>query len=104
MRIYDFDIAIDDFGTGSSNINILKDFPYSELKLDRSYVSTMATDNFSKEVVIAAIKLAREQGMHIVAEGVEDRQTWDTIREMGIEYAQGYYFAKRWMQHIFANT
>ena len=94
LRIYDFDVAIDDFGTGSSNINILKDFPYSELKLDKSYVSTIATDNFSKEVVIAAIKLARQQGMCIVAEGVEDRQTWDIIREMGIEYAQGYYFAK----------
>ncbi|MCP4183734.1 MAG: EAL domain-containing protein [Hyphomicrobiales bacterium] len=94
LRIYDFDIAIDDFGTGSSNINILKDFPYSELKLDKSYVSTIATDNFSKEVVVAAIKLARQQGMCLVAEGVEDRQTWDIIREMGIEYAQGYYFAK----------
>ncbi len=94
LRIYDFDIAIDDFGTGSSNINILKDFPYSELKLDKSYVSTIATDDFSREVIVAAIKLARQQGMRLVAEGVEDRQTWDIIREMGIEYAQGYYFAK----------
>jgi EAL domain-containing protein (putative c-di-GMP-specific phosphodiesterase class I)/FixJ family two-component response regulator len=94
LRIYDFDIAVDDFGTGSSNINILKDFPYSELKLDKSYISNIASDNFSKEVVIAAIKLARQQEMSIVAEGVEDHQTWDIIREMGIEYAQGYYFAK----------
>ncbi len=94
LRIYDFDVAIDDFGTGSANIHTLKDFPYSELKIDKSFISTMTTDRFSNETVVAAIALARERDMQIVAEGVEDRNTWDIIREMGIEYAQGFHFAK----------
>ncbi len=94
FRIYDFDVAIDDFGTGSANIHTLKDFPYSELKIDKSFISTMTTDRFSNETVIAAVKLAREQNMRIVAEGVEDQNTWDIIRELGIEYAQGFHFSK----------
>ncbi len=103
LRIYDFDVAIDDFGTGSANIHTLKDFPYSELKIDKSFISTMTTDRFSNETVIAAIALARERDMQIVAEGVEDRNTLDIIREMGIEYAQGYYFGKPMTTEEFRN-
>ncbi len=94
LRIHNFDVAIDDFGTGSSNIQTLRDFPYSELKIDKSFISNVTKSAFSMETVNAAAALAKEQGMRIVAEGVEDVQTLECIRDMNIEHAQGYLFAK----------
>jgi EAL domain-containing protein (putative c-di-GMP-specific phosphodiesterase class I) len=94
LRVLGFDVAIDDFGTGSSNIQTIRDFPFSELKIDRSFISDILTNMFSRETVNAAVFLAREQNMKIVAEGIEDRKTWDLIRKLGIEYAQGYFLAK----------
>ena len=94
LRILEFEVAIDDFGTGSSNIQTLRDFPYSELKIDRSFISNATSNTFSRETVIAAVKLAKEQGMRIVAEGVEDLETWELLKTLGIEHAQGFLLAK----------
>jgi EAL domain-containing protein (putative c-di-GMP-specific phosphodiesterase class I)/ActR/RegA family two-component response regulator len=94
LRINNFDIAVDDFGTGSANINALVDFPYSELKIDKQYITNIMTDDFSREVTTAAVRMARQLNMSVVAEGVEDRETWDFIRKLGIQYAQGFYFAR----------
>ena len=94
LRIMDYEIAVDDFGTGSSNIQTMRDFPYSELKIDRVFVSSATEDAFSRETVLAAVALAHEQGMRVVAEGIEDRETWDFIHEIGIEQAQGFWMAK----------
>ncbi|MEO0328679.1 MAG: EAL domain-containing response regulator [Pseudomonadota bacterium] len=94
LRLLEFEVAIDDFGTGSSNIQTLRDFPYSELKIDRSFITNALTNSFSRETVYAAVALAREQGMRVVAEGVEDMETWQLIRQLGIEHAQGFLLAK----------
>ena len=94
LRINDFEIAIDDFGTGSSNIQTLRDFPFSELKIDQSFISNATRNSFSRETVYAAIALAREQGMLIVAEGIEDLETWDFVQAAGIDHAQGFLMAK----------
>lgn len=94
LRIHNFDVAIDDFGTGSSNIQTLRDFPYSELKIDKSFISNVTTNAFSRETVHAAVALAKEQGMRTVAEGVEDIETLEFVHEQGIDHAQGYLFAK----------
>ncbi len=94
LRVLDFDVAIDDFGTGSSNIQTIRDFPYSELKIDRSFISNAVTNAFSMETVHTAVSLAHKQGMRIVAEGVEDMSTWQLLRELKIEHAQGYLLAK----------
>ncbi|MEM9276938.1 MAG: EAL domain-containing response regulator [Pseudomonadota bacterium] len=94
LRIHNFDVAIDDFGTGSSNIQTLRDFPYSELKIDKSFISNVTENAFSRETVHAAVALAKEQRMRIVAEGVETVETLEYVRNLGIEHAQGYLFAK----------
>lgn len=94
LRILEFDVAIDDFGTGSSNIQTLRDFPYSELKIDRAFVSNPVTDVFSRETVRAAVSLSHDRGMKIVAEGVEDVKTFAFIKEQGIDCVQGYLFSK----------
>ncbi len=94
LRVLNFEVAIDDFGTGSSNIQTLRDFPYSELKIDRSFITDAISNTFSKQTVVAAVALAQERGMKIVAEGVEDHATWEMLRELGIEQAQGFLLAK----------
>lgn len=94
LRVLNFDVAIDDFGTGSSNIQTIRDFPYSELKIDRSFISNAVTNSFSRETVNTAVSLAQKQGMRVVAEGVEDMATWQMLRELNIEQAQGYLLAK----------
>lgn len=94
LRIHNFDVAIDDFGTGSSNIQTLRNFPYSELKIDKSFISNLTRNRFSKETVHAAVALAKEQSMKVVAEGVEDVQTLEYIQQLGVQHAQGYLFSK----------
>ncbi|MDJ0612364.1 MAG: EAL domain-containing response regulator [Rhizobiaceae bacterium] len=94
LRVFDFDVAVDDFGTGSSNIQTLRDFPYSELKIDKTFISDAITNAFSKETVKAAVGLARQLDMNIVAEGVEDIATWEMIQELGVDQAQGFLVSK----------
>ena len=94
LRIYGFDLAIDDFGTGSSNIQTLRDFPYSELKIDRAFISNATTDAFSRETVHAAVALATEQNMRIVAEGVESIESLNFIQKNGVHEVQGFLISK----------
>lgn len=94
LRIYDFEISIDDFGTGHASIRNLRDFPYSELKIDSSFVLNAVKDPFSRRTVTSAVGLARELGIPVVAEGIEDRETWDFVCSLGIEKVQGYFLAK----------
>ena len=102
LRVLDFDLAVDDFGTGSSNIQTLRDFPYSELKIDKSFISDAISNAFSRESVRAAVSLARQLDMRIVAEGVEDMATWNMIEELGIDHAQGYLVSKPMPKSDFA--
>lgn len=94
LRILNFNVSIDDFGTGSSNIQTLRDFPYSELKIDRAFVSNATTNIFSQETIRAAVSLSHEKGIKIVAEGIEDVKTFEFIKAQGIDQAQGYLFSK----------
>ncbi len=94
LRISGFDVAIDDFGTGSANIQTLKNFPYSELKIDQSFIKNVTTDDFSDETVRASIALARQMDMKIVAEGIHNDDILQFVRATGIEQAQGFHLAK----------
>ncbi len=94
LRISGFDVAIDDFGTGSANIQTLKNFPYSELKIDQSFIKNVTTNKFSSETVRVSIALARQMDMKIVAEGVHNDDILQFVRASGIEQAQGFHLAK----------
>jgi len=86
-------VVIDDFGTGASNIANLRIFPYSELKIDQSFINNIQTDAFSAETVRSSISLARQLDMRIVAEGVENKQVLEVIKAKGIDEAQGYHIS-----------
>ncbi|MEM7425885.1 MAG: EAL domain-containing response regulator [Pseudomonadota bacterium] len=94
LRLYRFDLAIDDFGTGFSNIEQLRKFPFSQLKIDQSFVRNATQDRFAKASVEACVHLGRELNMSIVAEGVENQTDWDFVAECGVDEVQGYFVAK----------
>ena len=89
-----FGVSIDDFGTGYSSLAYLKNLPADEIKIDKSFVMNMANDKKDESIVKAAVDLAHNLDLKIVAEGVEDEITLDMLSEMGCDYAQGYYLAK----------
>jgi signal transduction histidine kinase/CheY-like chemotaxis protein len=84
-------VSIDDFGTGYSSLASLKNLPVDELKIDRSFVQAMAADVSARAIVRAIIDLADALDLRVVAEGVEDRATWDVLAGLGCDVAQGYY-------------
>jgi diguanylate cyclase (GGDEF)-like protein len=87
-------LAIDDFGTGYSSLYYLKKLPVDELKIDRSFVMQMRDDTDDKMIVHSTIDLAHNLGLTVTAEGVEDGETYDLLRALGCNAAQGYYIAR----------
>jgi diguanylate cyclase (GGDEF)-like protein len=92
-----FVLALDDFGTGFSSLSYLKRYPFNILKIDRSFVSDMHKDASSLEIVRSTIQLAHALGMKVVAEGVEDEQTLNSLLSLGCNYAQGYFIGRPMM-------
>lgn len=94
LRIMGFGISIDDFGTGYSNIEQLREFPFTELKIDQSFIREASHDQFARTSVEASTNLGKQLGLRLVAEGVETEEDWQFVSETGIDEVQGYYVAK----------
>jgi len=86
-------VSIDDFGTGYSSLSYFKKIPADELKIDKSFVMRMGTDEGDQRLVETILSLARQFNLKVVAEGVEDEATLQMLAQMGCDYAQGYLFA-----------
>jgi EAL domain-containing protein (putative c-di-GMP-specific phosphodiesterase class I) len=94
LRTLGVRVSIDDFGTGYSSLAALQDLSVDELKIDQSFVQAMATDASARAIVRAIIDLADALKLRVVAEGVEDRATWDVLAGLGCEVAQGYLISR----------
>lgn len=94
LRLKRFGLSIDDFGTGHSSLAQLRDIPFDELKIDRSFVHKAWNDEILRAIFEASLNLARQLGMETVAEGVEDAQDWAFLRSIGCDLAQGYFIAR----------
>lgn len=100
-------LSIDDFGTGYSSLAYLKQLPVAELKIDKSFVLGMSTDDNDAVIVRSTIDLAHNIGMRVVAEGVEDKKTYDMLAALGCDVVQGYFISRpvtpeellRWLQN-----
>lgn len=94
LRLKRFVLSIDDFGTGHSSLTRLHDIPFDELKIDQRFVHGACADDTARAMYDASLGLARQLGMLVVAEGVEDRRDWDFVRRSGCDFAQGYWIAR----------
>ena len=94
LRMKRFGLSVDDFGTGHSSLAKLKQIPFTELKIDQSFVFNAVKNASSRAILESSVDLARKFKMSIVAEGVESREDWDLVKELGCDYVQGYYCAK----------
>ena len=90
LRKQGIHIAADDFGTGYANLSFLNRFPLDVLKIDRTFITNMGSDERSRKIVSTIVRLAQELGMSIIAEGIEAPQEIEVLREMGCDFGQGF--------------
>jgi diguanylate cyclase (GGDEF)-like protein len=87
-------LSIDDFGTGYSSLAYLKRLPVHELKIDQSFIFDMLTDENDAMIVSSTVALAHGLGLKVVAEGVETKEVWDSLKALGCDTIQGYYVGR----------
>lgn len=87
-------IAIDDFGTGFSSLSYLHKFPADLLKIDKSFIDKMNTDDPSKQFVASIISIGHIMGFDVISEGVEENTQLDTLHEIGCDFIQGYIWGR----------
>jgi EAL domain-containing protein (putative c-di-GMP-specific phosphodiesterase class I) len=88
------DIALDDFGKGYSSLNYLKSLPINTLKIDKSFIDDVVTDNLTKSIVSSIILIGHKMGHSIVAEGIEDKSQLAYLKAAGCNIMQGYLLSK----------
>ncbi|MFM5338113.1 EAL domain-containing protein [Aeromonas enteropelogenes] len=103
LRMHGFGLSIDDFGTGYSSMQQLALLPFTELKLDRSFVDRCYADPSRLAIIESSIELARKLGLKSVAEGVEDEQTWRQLAALGCDVCQGFFSARPMPRHELKN-
>jgi EAL domain-containing protein (putative c-di-GMP-specific phosphodiesterase class I) len=94
LRRLGISLLMDDFGTGYSSLNYLHSFPFDVLKIDRSFIGRMTEGEQPLQIVRTIIELARVLGMDVVAEGIETREQYRLLRQLGCRFGQGFLFAR----------
>ena len=94
FRIKGFRLSLDDFGTGYSSMVQLYRLPFNEIKVDKSFIMKAMTSKEAASISRLTIDLGHSLGLEVVAEGVEDQETYDWLKSLGCEIAQGYFVSK----------
>lgn len=94
LRMQGFSISVDDFGTGYSSLLQLSEMPFTEIKIDRSFVSGATENKKTTLIAESIVGLAKKLDLHTVAEGVETQAEFEFVKKLGCETGQGYFFAK----------
>jgi EAL domain-containing protein (putative c-di-GMP-specific phosphodiesterase class I) len=101
LRMRGFGLSVDDYGTGFSSLRQLTRVPFTELKIDQSFVTGCAANSSSRAIVESSVEMARRLDIKSVAEGVETQADWDVLRATGCDVAQGYFIAKPMQESSF---
>ena len=94
LKAFGVELSIDDFGTGYSSLSYFKHIPANELKIDQSFVRDMLENPQDEQIVKIIIEIAKLFNLKLVAEGIEDQQTYDYLKKLGCDYGQGYHMAR----------
>ncbi len=94
LRKLGVSIALDDFGTGQSSLSYLRDLPANTLKLDRSFLRDLRSDPKSRLIIRSTIATAHQLGFSVVAEGIEDSESYGLLKSLGCDMAQGYHVCR----------
>jgi EAL domain-containing protein (putative c-di-GMP-specific phosphodiesterase class I) len=93
LRRLGVSLLMDDFGTGYSSLHHLHSLPFDVLKIDRSFIARITEGDQPLQIVRTIVELARVMGMDVVAEGIETREQYNLLRQLGCRYGQGFLFA-----------
>lgn len=91
LRLHGLGLALDDFGTGSSTLERLRHVPFTELKVDRSFVAAACDERTARVILESSVSLARRLGLRVVAEGVSSERAWELASRLGFDAAQGFH-------------
>jgi EAL domain-containing protein (putative c-di-GMP-specific phosphodiesterase class I) len=94
LRLKGVGLSIDDYGTGASSMQQLKRVPFTELKIDREFVTGACEDGAARAMLTSSIGLGKDLGLQVVAEGVETEAEWRLVARRGVDLVQGYYVAR----------
>ena len=94
LRLKGFGLSIDDFGTGYSSMEKLKQLPFTELKVDRTFVFGATKDGVARAILESSVQMGHALGMNVVAEGAETQEDWDLLAALGCDEVQGYIAAR----------
>lgn len=94
LKAFGIILSMDDFGTGYSSLSYLKQLPFDQIKIDKSFLDGINDNSNNSLIVETVITLGQKLGMSVVAEGIEDVEQWQLLKDMGCETFQGYYFRK----------
>ncbi len=94
LRGMDIGISIDDFGTGYSSLAYFKSIPANEIKIDQSFIRSIANNKDDAKIVESIIDLSHKFGFRVVAEGIESEAALTILGDMGCDVAQGYFISK----------
>jgi EAL domain-containing protein (putative c-di-GMP-specific phosphodiesterase class I) len=94
LKVMGISLAIDDFGTGYSSLAYLSQLPVASLKIDKSFVINMVTNDNDAVIVRSTIDLGRNLGLQVIAEGVETEAAWRQLATLGCDLAQGFLLSR----------
>lgn len=102
LRAMGVELSFDDFGTGFASLNLLRSYPVSRIKIDKSFTQAVHSSQRDRAIVLSIIAMCHQCNVNVVAEGVEEKAQADFLRDLGCDKAQGYYFGKPVPADLFA--
>lgn len=94
LRAHGLGLAIDDFGAGASNIDRLRNYPFTEVKIHPGFTRLAMDEAYAKAALVSCVRLARDHGLRVVAEGVETQEMWDFMTWLQVDEVQGFLLSR----------